>query len=157
MSQPLIVTLVILLVLSSSLWLGGYVAIAVVAMAARRSLDPHSRVAFFRVLGRSYLLVGGAALVIALASGVALLSRRGWDGLALVAVGLATALVSSLVVAVAQAGRMTRLRQLALASVTDVGLQRQVKAGARAAGVLRGLLGLLSGALVVVGCILAAS
>lgn len=155
MSQPLMVTLVILLVLSSSLWVGGYAAIAVVAMAARKSLDPKSRVALFRALGRSYLLVGGPALIVALLSGIVLVNQRGWDGPAFVATALAAALVALLVVAVAQARRMTRLRQLALAAVADGGLQQRVHAGGKAAGVLRGLLGLLSLALLIVGSILA--
>jgi len=157
MSQPLIVTLSILLVLSSSLWIGGYVAIAVVAMAARTSLEPKSRVALFRALGRSFLWVGGPALVVAIISGFVLLDLRGWHGPAHVATALAAALVALLVVAVAQARHMTRLRHMALEAVDDVGLQQRVRTDGRTAGVLRGLLGLLSLALVVVGCLLATS
>ena len=59
--------------LASCIWVGGYVAIAVVARAAARTLEPAPRVAFFRALGRSYLLVGGPALVVALGTGGGLL------------------------------------------------------------------------------------
>lgn len=155
MSQTLHAALVVLLVLASSAWLGGYVAIAVVATAARTALDAESRVAFFRALGRSYLRVGGTALVVASVSGGVLLSRREWDGLAVAAVVLAVALVALLAVAVAQARRMTRLRQTALAALGDDALNRRVRDGGRAAGALRGLLGLLSLALLVIGCLLA--
>ena len=149
-------TLVVLLVLSTSLWFGGFATIAVVASVARRSLDELDRVRFFRALGRTYLWVGGSALAVALASGVLLLNQRGWDALAIATAVAAAALVALLVVAVAQARRMSRLRQRALTETGDESLQRLVVSGGRAAGALRGLLGLLSVALVVLGCVLAA-
>lgn len=56
--------------LASCIWVGGYVA--------TRTLEPGQRVAFFRGLGRSYLLVGGPALVLALGAGAGLLSDHAW-------------------------------------------------------------------------------
>lgn len=67
----------------------------------------------------------------------------------------AVLLVVSFTVAVVQARRMTRLRRRLLESPDDEQLNRQVRRGAGAAGGLRAVLGLLSGALVVMGAFLA--
>ena len=53
--------LVFVELLAASIWIGGFVAIGVVAKVARAQLEPAQRVAFFRHLGRTYLRVGGAA------------------------------------------------------------------------------------------------
>ena len=65
--------------LASCIWVSGYVAIAVVARTAVRTLSAPQRVAFFRSLGRSDLRVGAPALAIALGTGAALLSGHPWD------------------------------------------------------------------------------
>jgi hypothetical protein len=56
-------------------WVGGFVAVAVVARAARRELDAAARVAFFRSLARSYGKVGGSALAVAMLTGTTLLAH----------------------------------------------------------------------------------
>ncbi|MGI8459713.1 MAG: hypothetical protein ACR2LI_16580 [Propionibacteriaceae bacterium] len=142
-------------VLATSVWVGGYVAIVVVARTATATLDQGARVAFFRSLGRSYLRVGMSALIVALVTGGVLARDLGWDGLLIATVVVAAVLLVSLAVAVVQARRMTRLRRRLLASPDDTRLSEQVRRGARAAGGLRGLLGLLSVALVVLGAFLA--
>lgn len=59
-------------------------------------MDPPVQVDFFfRTLGRSYGIVSGLALVVALAGGGILLAGRKWDGLMLVAAGLAAGLMIS--------------------------------------------------------------
>jgi len=141
--------------LASGIWVGGYVAIAAVASAGTATLDPATRVAFFRALGRSYLWIGGVALVVALGTGAALLSGRTWDGTATVAVVVSAALVVALAVGVGQARRMTRLRRAALAAPQDHRLAEQVERGARAAVVLRAAIGLLTLALIALGALLA--
>jgi hypothetical protein len=141
--------------LASCIWIGGYVAIAVVAQVATRTLEPGQRVVFFRGLGRSYLLVGGPALVLALGAGAGLLSDHAWDGVLAAAVVAAAALVASLAVGVAQARRMTRLRAAALAAPDDPQLAARVRRGARAATLLRAAIGLLSLVLVALGALLA--
>ena len=141
--------------LSSCIWVGGYVAIVVVVRAANRSLEPAQRVAFFRALGRGYLVVGGPALVVALGTGAGLLSDHGWDALLIATVAVAAVLVLSLAVGVAQARRMTRLRAAALASAQDVRLSAGVRRGARAAAALRGTIGLLTLTLIALGSLLA--
>lgn len=141
--------------LASCIWVGGYVAIAVVARVASRTLEPAQRVAFFRALGRSYLLVGAPALVVAFGAGAGLLSEHAWGGVATAAVVAAAALVISLGVGVAQARRMTRLRADALAAPDDRRLGGLVRRGARAAMLLRAAIGLLSLVLIALGALLA--
>jgi hypothetical protein len=141
--------------LSSCIWVGGYVAIAVVARVAARTLCPAQRVVFFRGLGRSYLLVGAPALVIALGTGAGLVSGRGWDGLLVAAAVVAVALVISLVIGVVQARRMSRLRATALSADEVDPLNSRVRQGARAAALLRGAIGVFTLALIALGSLLA--
>ena len=145
--------------LASCIWVGGYVAIAVVARAAARTLEPAPRVAFFRALGRSYLLVGGPALVVALGTGGGLLSGRltgpRWDGTLIATVVVSAALVVALAVGVVQARRMTRARRASLSAPDDTALAAGVRRGARAATLLRASIGLLSLALIALGSLLA--
>lgn len=143
------------LLLSTSIWVGGYVAIAVVARAATATLGPSDRVAFFRHLGRTYIWVGLPALVVALICGAVLVRGQDRGALLVTTAAAAVVLLVSLGVAVAQARRMTVLRRAQLGSPDDDRLSEQVRRGARAAGLLRGVLGLLSIALVVLGAFLA--
>lgn len=140
--------------LASCIWVGGYVAIAVVARVAAATLDPGARVAFFRALGRAYLRVGAPALAVALGTGAGLLTDHAWDGTLTAAVAVAAALVIALALGVAQARRMTRLRRAALAT-PDPRLAGQVERCARGAAVLRAAIGLLSLALIALGALLA--
>lgn len=155
MSDTTQAVLVGIFMLASCIWVGGYVAIAVVARTAVHTLDPGNRVAFFRSLGRSYLRVGAPALVVALGTGAALLSDQAWTGTASAAVAIAAALVLSLAFGVVQARRMTRLRTAALAEPQDAGLQRRMARGARDATILRAAIGVLSFALIALGSLLA--
>ena len=141
-------------VIASSVWVGGFVAIAIVARAATVSLDPQHRVAFFHSLGRSYFWLGAPALLIALATGVVLLRGHGWDALLVVTVIIAAVLVALLGVAVGQAQKMTQLRRCALGADDEELLARMARGG-RVAAVLRGVLGLLTLTLIVLGSFLA--
>jgi len=141
--------------LTSCVWVGGYFTIGVVARIATHALEPKQRVAFFHGLGRSYLPIGASALAIALGTGAALASTRAWDWQLIAAVVAAAALVISLAVGVAQARRMTRLRSAALASPHTDALVHDVHRGARAATLLRAVIGLLSLALIALGSLLA--
>ena len=146
--------LLAVLVLAACVWVGGYVAIGVVARVATRTLEPAARVSFFRGLGRSYIWVGTPALLVALAAGGALVTDRGWDGTASAAAVLAALLLAALAFGVAQARRMTRLRAAALSSGSPEFAER-VRRGARAAALLRAGIGLLTLALVVLAALLA--
>jgi hypothetical protein len=141
--------------LTASVWVGGFIAIGVVAGAARRALEPAARVAFFRALGRSYGIVGGLALLVALGTGGALVSGRSWDAALVTTTAVAAALVLATVVGVVQARRMTRLRRDALGDPGDPDLAARVRRGAGRATVLRSAIGLLTLALVALGAVLA--
>lgn len=144
-----------LLILATSVWVGGYVAIAVVARVATATMDPSTRVRFFKALGRTYGIVGTVALAVAYGCGAALLFGRPWSVLLVVAVLVATALAATTGYGVRQARKMGRLRHSAFGAPEDRTLGRRVKAGARRAAVLRAGIGVLSLALLALGVALA--
>jgi uncharacterized membrane protein len=144
------------LILAASVWLGGLVAIAVVARVATRTLDPTSRVAFFRGLGRSYGIVGTTALALAYVTGSVLLRDHPWNLAKVSVVVVAVALAAALGLGIGQARRMTRLRRSALDRPGETTLAARVNRGAVHAGVLRGLIGVLSLALLALGVHIAA-
>jgi hypothetical protein len=57
--RPAEASLTAVLVLAAAVWIGGLVAMFVVARVAQATLGAAERVAFFRSLGRVYGLVGG--------------------------------------------------------------------------------------------------
>ncbi|MGI8750740.1 MAG: hypothetical protein ACR2MN_00160 [Acidimicrobiales bacterium] len=137
--------------LAGSVWVGSLVCLAVVAAAARASLDPAARVAFFRSLGRRYGLVGNGALAVAIGVGLTMgWPPSAWDGLVDVAVALTGTLVVVTVVGVRQARAMTRLRRRSLDEPTNEHLERVVRRGATTATMLRGLIAVLTLAVVAV-------
>lgn len=147
--------LVFFALLGASVWVGGFVTIALVSRVARRQLDRGARVAFFRALGRSYVAVGGSALVVAFACGAVLLDGRAWDGTAIAAVAVGIALAVVTAGGVAQARGMTRLRHRALRGPGDRALAVRVRRGAVRATILRAAIGVLSLALLVLVAVLA--
>ena len=147
------VPLVTVELVAASIWVGGLVAIFVVARAASATLAPTERIAFFRALGRTYGIVGSLALLVALAVGAILLDDHPWDGLLVAAAIVAGALLLALVAGMAQARAMTRLRRRALAAPE---LDGRVRRGATLAGALRGTIGVLTLALVVLAAALIA-
>lgn len=151
-TRPLLVFVVLL---AMAIWVGGFVAIAVVASVARGELGPSTRVRFFRALGRRYGVVGGPRLVVALTAGGVLLADRSWDGAALAAVVLGAALLLTTAAGVMQARGMTRLRTRALNEVDRDEVAEQVQRGARRAAALRTAIGALTLALLAVVAILA--
>jgi uncharacterized membrane protein len=148
-------SLAIVLVLATAIWVGGLVAIFVAARVAHATLGPAERVAFFRGLGRAYGLVGGVALTVALASGAVLASAYRWGGFLTASTAVAAGLVTATVAGVAQARRMTRLRQRALRGPGSPELTAKVRRGARNAAVLRAAIAALSLALLALGTLIA--
>jgi uncharacterized membrane protein len=146
--------LVALHALSASIWVGGLVAISVVARAASVTLEPAQRIALFRSVGRSYGIVGSVALLIALASGALLLRGHAWDGALIAAAVVAAALLVVLAAGMAQARAMTRLRRRALADPSGA-LDPEVRRGAVLATALRATIGALTLLLVMLGSALA--
>lgn len=155
LSQPASGALEGLLILAAAVWIGGLVAIFVVARVAGRTLQPRERVAFFRGLGRAYGPVGGTALAVGLGCGAALLFGRAWDGTLITAAVVAACLVTVTAAGVAQARRMTRLRQEALRNPGDPTLAGAVRRGSISAAALRATIAVLSLALIGLGVLLA--
>ena len=153
--RPAEASLAGVLVLATSVWIGGLVAIFVVARVAHATLEPAERVAFFRGLGRAYGWAGGAALTAALASGAVLASTYRWDGLLTAGAVVAAALVAVTTAGVAQARRMTRLRLDALRDAGCPGLSAKVQRCARNAAALRAAIAALSLALLALGTVIA--
>ena len=125
--------------LASSIWVGGLVTIFVVARAATATLSPQHRIELFRALGRSYGIVGGAALLVAIGCGVALLAGHPWEWRLVVTAALASNLLFVTAIGIWQARRMTRLRRRAL---SEPALEGAVGRGALVARLLRGAIGL---------------
>jgi uncharacterized membrane protein len=148
------VPLIALHALAASIWVGGLVAILVVARVAGKTLDPPQRVAFFRALGRCYGVLGSVALLVGLGTGAVLLRGHRWDGLMTVTAVVAAALLVATAVGMAQARAMTRLRRRALTGAGGRALEAELQRGAALAGALRGAIAVLTLALVVLGAAL---
>jgi uncharacterized membrane protein len=138
---------------AASIWVGGLIAIFIVARAASATLGPAERIAFFRALGRTYGIVGSLALLVALAVGAILLDGHQWDSLLIATAIVAGALVLALATGIAQARAMTRLRRRALEAPE---LGERVHRGAALAGTLRGVIAALTLTLVVLAAALVA-
>ena len=142
------------LLLATSIWIGGFVAIAIVARVARHELDLPTQIAFFRRLGRRYLVVGGGSLAVALASGGSLLALGDWTPTKTVAVALGLTLTLATVVGVIQARDLTRIRARNLVAQNAASVEGERSAVARAA-LLRASIGALTVALLAVGSAIA--
>jgi hypothetical protein len=112
-------------------------------------------VAFFRGLGRCSGVVGTAALALAYGTGAALVRDHPWDATKVAVAAIAATMAAVLAIGMMQARRMTLLRRQALGCADDTTLAARVRRGALRAGVLRGLIGVLSLALLVLGVSLA--
>lgn len=141
-------TLLGVLILAGSIWIGGMVAVVLVARVSSLVLDPASRVAFFRVFGRGYGILATVALLIALIAGAILLGAAPWTGLSTAIVVLAALLVASLAWGILQARHLTRLRRAAAESGDPQALAA-VGRRATAAALLRAGIGVFSLALFV--------
>ena len=147
--------LVTILILATSVWVGGYAAIVVVARTTTKTLEKSQRVDFFRAFGRTFLPVGGTALTLVYLCGAVLISMAGWSATAFVALAVAVLLLVVLALGVRQARGLTRMRAAALDADAPAGLSGRIAARARWANALRGLIGVLSLVLVVLGAALA--
>ena len=145
-------TLVTVELFAASVWVGGLVCIAVVARCAREQLDTATRVAFFRSLGRRYLRVGLGALVIAYGAGALLIGAGNWSATKSALAITAAALLIVTCAGVVQARSLSRLRLAALAGDPRLG-DDYIARRARRAGALRGLIVLLTIALVVLAAV----
>lgn len=136
--------------IAASIWVGSLVCLAVVANVARKVLEDRSRVMFFRAVGRRYGLLGTGSLLVAIGAGLALAwPPSSWSAAMDAAVVLAGALVLASAAGMVQAHHMTGLRQRAAAGSDDHGVADAVRRGRMLAGALRGLMALLTLAIVV--------
>ena len=140
--------------LTASIWVGGMVCIAIVAKSARDALDESSQVALFRSVGRRYGIVGTASLLIAIAAGLALAWPPPlWSRIICAAVILAGILVVATVIGMMQARAMTALRRKVIANPEDNSAADALQRGRLLANGIRGLMALLTLAIVLLAAI----
>jgi len=138
--------------LAASIWVGSLVCLAVVANAARDALDPASRIALFRGVGRRYGIVGSGALIVAIAVGAALAGRPShWTAAVWAALMLSIALVVVAALGMAQARRMTVRRRQAVGVPGNDAVHRVVRSGAAVAAALRASIAVLTLVILVLG------
>jgi uncharacterized membrane protein len=107
--------LLVLLILATSVWIGGAICLTVFSRISRTALSASDRVVLFRTVGRLWGIIGTIALVVAYICGLILLLEAPWTALStwLVALGVLVAVI--LAIGIVQARRMTRLRRVAAA------------------------------------------
>lgn len=153
MPAALNAVLSVVLILASAVWIGGYVAVAVVAIVSSKTLEPSQRVTFFKRFGRVYLRVAGSALVIMYVTGWALLAQIPWSGELVRITAASAALLLILIAGIIQARNLTKLRTQALQTPENQqesqALLQTIKRRARAATILRTLIGLITVVLVI--------
>jgi len=137
--------------LAASIWVGSLVCLALVSRAGRRVLDESSFVALFREVGRVYRILGTGALVVAICSGLWLAWPISVTGVAAALLLSSALLVVTTAAGMAQARAMTMRRMRALSEPNDQEVARVVRRGAAIAGMLRGLMGLLTLVILVLG------
>lgn len=147
------VTLLAVLLVATSVWIGAWVAAILVARTATATLSPQVRVAFFRRFGPLYGITTTIALVVAYACGLALLIGMPWTALSTWLVVLSVILAVALYAGVLQARGQRRQRQQLARTPDDAALRARIASGARAAGVLRASLGVISVLILVLGVV----
>jgi putative copper export protein len=136
--------------IGAAVWAGGMVMLVLAVGAARRTVPERQRIPLFRALGRRFLVAGGVAMVVLIATGTDMAADRlaAWDDLTgtdygerllaklvLVAVVIALTLFHSVV----QGPALTRLRAQALERPDDGELQRLSRRKAARAGIFSAL------------------
>jgi putative copper export protein len=133
--------------IGAAVWAGGMVMLALAVGAARRTVEGPQRVALFRALGRRFLVAGGAAMVVLIATGTDMAADRldAWGDLTDTGYGerlLAKLVVVALVIgltlfhSVVQGPALSRLRAQALERPDDEELQRLIRRRAARAGMV---------------------
>ncbi|MHA6667678.1 hypothetical protein ACX3O0_02280 [Homoserinimonas sp. A447] len=140
--------LISVLTLGVGAWVGGFATVFVVSRSSKAALQAAGRVALFRDLGRRYAVVAAIAMALILVPATVLTILEP-NTTVIAALAVAVALIAASIPAIAQAGRMGRLRREALAAPDDAAKASAVLRGSRSAAVLRGALGLGSLVLVV--------
>ena len=133
--------------IGAAVWAGGMVMLALAVGAARRTIPEPQRIELFRALGRRFLVAGGIAMLVLIATGTDMAADRldGWSDLTatgygerllaklgVVAVVIALTLFHSLV----QGPALSRLRAQALERPGDEELERLIRRKAARAGMV---------------------
>jgi putative copper export protein len=136
--------------IAAAVWAGGMVFLGVAVGAARRTLPDRERIALFRQLGRRFLVVGGIAMLVLIATGTDMAAdrlgafgdlfdtdygKRLAEKLALVVVVIGLTLFHSLV----QGPRLSRLREEALDRPEDPELAQLIRRKSARAGAVSAL------------------
>jgi putative copper resistance protein D len=136
--------------IAAAVWAGGMVFLGLAVGAARRTLADQERIALFRQLGRRFLIVGGIAMAVLIATGTDMASdrlasfgdlfdtdygKRLAEKLALVIVVIALTAFHSLV----QGPALSRLRAQALERPADAELAAAIRRKAARAGIVSAL------------------
>ena len=140
--------------IAAAVWAGGLIFLGVAVGAAQKTLGDRERIALFRQLGRRFLVVGGGAMVLLIATGSSLASdrlasfgdlfdtdygKRLSEKLALVVLVIVLTAFHSLV----QGPALSRLREQALERSDDAELAATIRRKSARAGVVS-LLNLLA-------------
>ena len=135
--------------IGGAIFAGGMVMLGVVAATARRTVPAEARVEFFRVLGRRFLVLGGIALLVAIATGTDMASDRDvWGSLTDTTYGktlLAKLILVAIVIvltafhSLVQGPALSRLRQQAIARPDDEQLEAEIRRRTAQAGVVSAL------------------
>ena len=133
--------------IAAAVWAGGLIFLGVAVGAARKTLDDRERIALFRQLGRRFLVVGGSAMLVLIATGSSLASdrlaafgdlfdtdygKRLSEKLALVVVVILLTAFHSFV----QGPALSRLREQALERPDDTELAAAIRRKSARAGVV---------------------
>jgi len=136
--------------MGAAVWVGGMVMLALAVGAARKTVSEHERIALFRSLGRRFLVAGGIAMAVLIATGIDMASdrlaafgdlfdtdygKRLAEKLALVVVVIGLTLFHSLV----QGPRLSRLREEALDRPDDAELAQLIRRKSAWAGAVSAL------------------
>jgi hypothetical protein len=139
-------------ILVASVWVGSLVCLALVSNAARHTLDPTSRVALFRRVGRVYGVVGSGSLFVGICGGAALAwPPSQFGGTVTAALGLSVVIGGITIVGMLQARRMTKLRLRVIQSPNDPNAVAELRRRAALAGAVRGTMAALTLVVVVLG------
>ncbi len=136
--------------IAAAVWAGGIVFLGIAVGAARKTLADRERIALFRQLGRRFLIVGGVAMLILIATGTSLANdrlasfgdlfdtdygRRLAEKLALVVAVIVLTAFHSL----AQGPALSRLREQAIERPGDGELGATIHRKATRAGIISAL------------------
>jgi len=133
--------------IGAAVWAGGLVMLALAVGAARRTIPEPQRIELFRALGRRFLVAGGIAMLVLIATGTDMAADRleAWSDLTgtsygdrllaklgVVAIVIALTLFHSLV----QGPALSRLRAQALERPGDEELESLIRRKAARAGMV---------------------